>query len=147
MNDPDSAPPGNIRLTVWLIWFGLLGALAVYVVMLRTAAPPPPAKLDANMPRILGVVAVVVAIVSLVLRKVFLGGYKTGALNLESYGGRKLFITGHVVCFALSESIGVFGLMLGFVGYPLDLCAWFLLGAVAMMLWHMPLASRFSPSA
>jgi len=83
----------------------------------------------------------------LVLRQVFLGGFKSGALRLDTFLAQKRFMTGNVVRFALSESIGVLGLILGFLGYPLDLSAKFLLGSVALILWHMPLRSRFSPAA
>jgi len=134
------------RLTVWVIWVALLSTLGIYVMILRTAIPPEVKILNAAFPRSLGFVSLGIGIMSLVLRQIFLGKFKSGTLQLDTFLGRKRFVTGNVICFALAESIGVFGLILGFSGYPLDLCAKFLLGAVALMLWHMPLLSRFSPA-
>jgi hypothetical protein len=145
-----SSPQPKAAIVVWIIWIALMVALGVYSWVLKHAALPKPAgasPLDPHMPMILGGLAVFLAFMSLVARGLFLGRLKAGLIPLDSAVGTKMFITGHVICFAFSEAVGFFGLMLGFLGYPEDLYGKFMLGGLALLAWHIPLTNRVTPAS
>jgi hypothetical protein len=103
--------------------------------------------LDPALPRNLGVVAAGIASLSFVLRCVLLNGFSNGEFAADTPQAAQRLLAGNIVCFALSESIGVLGVVLGALGYPLDTCANFLMGGTLLMLYHMPLARRFQPES
>ncbi len=145
-----SSPQPKTAIVVWIIWAALMCALFAYVLLLKHVPAPKPAgnrPLDAHMPMVLGGLAVFLGFMSLVARGLFLGRLKTGVLPLDSAGAAKIYITGHIICFAFSESVGFFGLMLGFLGYPEDTYGKFLLGGLALLAWHVPLVSRVTPES
>jgi hypothetical protein len=143
MNKSSLQPKATV--IVWIIWAALIGALLLYVLLVKHVPAPRQANavpLDTHMPVVLGGLAVFLGFMSLVARGLFLGRLKTGVLPLDSDGATKIYITGHIICFAFSEAIGVFGLMLGFLGYPEDTYGKFFLGGLAMLAWHIPLPNR-----
>jgi len=136
-------------LVSWILWGAMLAVLAVYVfvILVLQQGNAPPDKLDPALPRNLGVVAGGIASLSFVLRCILLSGFRSGELSADTPRAARRLLAGNIVCFALSESIGIFGVVLGVLGYPRDTCANFLMGAVVMMVYHIPLARRFEPES
>lgn len=136
-------------LVSWILWGAMLVALAVYVFIIPVMQQgrTPPDNLDGVLPRNLGVVAAGIAALSFVLRCFLLGGFRSGELSGDTPKAAQRLVAGNIVCFALSESVGIFGVVLGAMGYPLNTCANFLMGAVLLLVYHMPLARRFEPEA
>lgn len=148
MNKSSLQPKATI--VVWIIWAALMVGLMIYAQILKFTALPRPAgapPLDANLPMILGGLAVFLALMSLVARGLFLGRLKAGIIPLGSAAGTKVFVTGHIISFAFAEAIGLFGLVLGFLGYPGDLYWKFMLGALALLAWQIPLTNRVTPGS
>lgn len=136
-------------LAVWIIWFVLLGCLGSYVFILPIIHQGPAGSetQEGAVPWVLGGIALGIAVLSLVLRSILLGGFRRGTLMIAEPQAARRLVAGNVACFALSEAMGVFGVILSAMGYPLDLCATFVLAAVVMMIWHTPFARRFQPDA
>jgi hypothetical protein len=148
MNKTSLQPKAAI--VVWIIWAALMSALMVYAQILKFSALPRPAgapPLDTHLPFVLGGLAVFLALMSLVARGLFLGRLKAGVIPLDSAAATKIYITGHIIAFAFAESVGFFGLILGFLGYPGDLYWKFMLGGLALLAWHIPLTNRVTPAS
>ena len=131
---------------VWVLWAAMSFALIAYIVVAEIVAPKasePPAP---RMPQILGAAAIVLAAVSVFMRKKFFSGVKSGALSLDDPAGTKQFVTGNIVCFALSEAIAIFGLVLRFIGHPPESCGGFFVFSMVLLAWHAPLPGRFKPA-
>ena len=91
-------------------------------------------------------IAGVNAALSFVARHLMLGGFGKGTLSFGTPQGQGAYLTGHVIVFALSESIGVLGFVNG-VNSRGETDAWlpFIGGAIILLLIHIPLPSRFQP--
>ncbi len=98
---------------------------------------------DSSLATTLAVVAACVSGVSLMLRPIFFGGFQKGTLTLDSPAGARRFITGNIVCFALSESVAIFGLILALSGHPREDWLVFFAATFILMMIHIPLAGRF----
>jgi hypothetical protein len=130
-------------LIVWIIWFALLSALGVYVGLAFTSAPTPATPPESSLPTLLATLAVVIGGTSVMLRPLLFGGLKSGRVELNSMAGGQKLLTGNIICFALSESVGIFGLVLAFQGYPQESWWVFFVAAAALMFIHLPLPARF----
>lgn len=138
----------QVQLLVFIIWGALCGSLCLYAVMLSSMTFAP-AKGDAkSLGQIIALAAGSAAALSFILRKLLLGGFTTGALNLEDPGQRGRFIAGNIVVFALSEGVGVMGFVNGIISNGKG-DAWlpYMGLALALMLLHIPLPSRFKTAA
>jgi hypothetical protein len=108
-----------------------------------------PGKADtSSLGNIIALAAGSGAALSLVLRKLLLGGFATGKLSLDDPTHRGRFVAGNVVVFALSEGIGALGFVNG-VSSSGRIEAWlpYLALAFVLMLLHIPLPSRFKPAS
>ena len=137
-----------VQLTVFIIWAALCGSLCLYAVMLSSMTFAP-AKGDAkSLGQIIALAAGSAAALSFFMRKLLLGGFTTGVLNLDDPAQRGRFVAGNVVVFALSEGIGVLGFVNGLLSNGKG-DAWlpYMGLALALMLFHIPLPSRFKTAA
>jgi hypothetical protein len=138
----------QIQLVVFIIWGALCGSLCLYAVMLSSMTFAPDHGAPKSMGQIIALAAGSTAALSFFLRKLLLGGFATGALNLDNPVHRGRFVAGNVVVFALSEGIGVLGFVNGTLSNGKGE-AWlpYLGLAFFLMLLHIPLPSRFKPAA
>jgi len=138
-------------LTVWIIWAAMLGSLLMYVFMChqfgeeitRTASPDFPIGL---LKSILYVVVIVTLFLTQFLRKLMLAGrpstseakpFKHGAASNQPSLLAK-YTTATIVSLVLSESIGIYGLVLFVLGDSFrTLCVFIGISAGAMF-FHRP---------
>ncbi len=137
-----------IHLTVFILWGALCTSLITYAGMLNIMTFGPAKEAPGSLAGIFALAAGLAAALSFVLRRVLLGGFRDGRLDLDSLSGRNRFVAGHLVVFALSESIGVLGFVNGLMcqGRP-DAWLPFIGGSLVLLLLHIPLPSRFQPQA
>lgn len=136
------------QLVVMIIWAGLLMAVFTYAVIASVGlagGEPSAAKPDASLAQTLAWVAAAVSGASLALRPMFLGGFRRGTVSLETPAGRSRFMAGNIVCFALAESVAIFGLILALQGNPQETWLVFFAVAIVLMVIHIPLPGRFVP--
>ena len=134
------------QLVVLVIWFALLTGVHVFAVVAKSGtAAPGAAQGAASLSTVFAIAGLAAAAASLALRSILLGGFRKGTLTLDTPTGKQRFITGNVVCFALAESPGVFGLVVGMQGAAVS--EWLPLIGLSILLlwWHIPLPGRFAP--
>ena len=135
---------GKELLKLKVIWFGMLGSLAIYwFIGLQIAT-----KLQAPMDRstfvtlktVLYLFTFVIIAITRYIKKFILSGkgqYGQAIQNLEPLTLQK-YTTAMIVAWALLEGIGVFGLVLFLLGKnPTDLYLLIMISAAAM-LWYRP---------
>lgn len=131
------------QFTVFVIWSALIMGLVTmaFVVTVQDGT-----RSEQSLASTFALIAGVNAALSFVARHFMLRGFRNGTLSLESQQGQGAYITGHVVVFALSESIGVLGFVNGLNSRG-ETDAWlpFIGGAIILLLLHIPLPSRFRP--
>jgi glucan phosphoethanolaminetransferase (alkaline phosphatase superfamily) len=126
-----------------IIWFALLMSLAVYLfVAIRVAANVQPSISEetfAILRTVLYVMAIVVLIATKYVRKLIMSGksqVSQPVQALEHLAFQK-YSAATVVALAMSESIGVYGLILFFVGKnSRDLYLLILISAAAMVIYR-----------
>jgi hypothetical protein len=130
-----------------VLWWSLVASLLVYVLVANVASAP------ANSDVPIGPLATAffllscgVGVGTLVYRRRALSGpIQSGALDPTTPAGAQKAFTPFIVNLALSESVGIFGLVLSLLsGNPL-FCAGFSAGAIALMVVHRPTASDLVP--
>ncbi|WP_395739594.1 hypothetical protein [Prosthecobacter sp.] len=140
----------KVQQTVFIIWGVLCASICGYAAMLSSMAfaPGPAASPSGSFGGILAIIAASSTILSLLLRPLLLGGFSAGTLSLDNPQGRGRFVAGNFVLFALSEGIGVLGFVNGISSTGRGE-AWlpYIGLALLMMLYHIPLPSRFRPAA
>lgn len=126
--------------TAFIIWASLIMGQLVFVFLLTTSEPTKPGE---SMADIFALVAGVNAATTFALRYFLFRPFRKGSVSLDTVAGQALFMTGNVVIFALSESIGVLGFVNG-LGVP-GKYAWlpFIGCSILLLLIHIPLPSRF----
>jgi hypothetical protein len=130
---------------MWLIWASLVGALAVYgLIPVFVPLPAEPSSAPQTpLTMALAIVAVGTAVASIAVRRVALvGPIHRGELDPSTESGVARFFAISLVSWALSESIGLYGLVLFFlfrVSGPLYL---FLAVAFVLLLYHAPRGDR-----
>jgi F0F1-type ATP synthase membrane subunit c/vacuolar-type H+-ATPase subunit K len=140
----------NRLLTLWIIWAAIFGSLFIYAIICHqwgvnirhTIGPNFPLDLMRN---VLYGVAISTLILTHFLRKFLLAGRSSGSESMSlnpptpstqsSPTGK--YVVAMVVSLALSESIGVYGLVLFFVGESFRTLYIFLgISALAMFLYR-----------
>jgi hypothetical protein len=137
-----------VQLIVFIIWGALCSSLLIYAVMLSSMTFAPGKGDSSSVGNIIALAAGSAAALSFVLRKLLLGGFTAGTLSLDDPANRGRFIAGNVVVFALSEGIGALGFVNGISNNGKG-DAWlpYLGLAFILMLFHIPLPSRFKSAA
>ncbi len=130
--------------TLKVIWFGMLGALAIYVFIGLSIAKDVQVSMDKST---FGVIKTVLYLFTLVIiiatryaSRFILSGkgqIGQGAQNFEPLTLEK-YTTGIIVAWALLDCIGIFGLVLFSLGKnPMDLYLLIAISAAAMF-WYRP---------
>ncbi len=132
------------KLTLWMIWGSMLMSLAVYGALpLLLAGETPNAETASSLAPILGLVALGLAVASVVLRRTLLDApLAAGEIDPETPEGAQRIQVGFVVAWVLSEAVGIFGLVLWFLGRDTALLGGFLAASAVLLALHAPLASR-----
>lgn len=135
-----------IQLTVFIIWGAMCSSLIMYAVVLNVITFAPAKEVHEPLTGIFAAVAGILAPLSFALRKLLLGGFAAGRLKVDGYSDRNRFVAGNLVVFALSEGVGVLGFVNGLTSNG-ERDAWlpFIGGALMLLLFHIPLPSRFEP--
>ena len=127
-----------------IIWAALVASLFVYgAVAFVVAASRPPA--EAPSPRLLaallGVVALTTGLATIMIRgRMLVVPIARGELDPRSpSGGQRAFVP-YILCLALTESIGLYGLVLSLLAGNARWSLPFLAVALALMLVHRPTA-------
>jgi hypothetical protein len=132
-----------VQFTVFVIWSALIMGLVTmaFVVTVQDGT-----RSEQSLASAFALIAGVNAALSFVARHLMLGGFGKGTLSFGTPQGQGAYLTGHVIVFALSESIGVLGFVNG-VNSRGETDAWlpFIGGAIILLLIHIPLPSRFQP--
>lgn len=134
----------STQFIVFIIWGALCSSLIVYALML-SAITYAPTKSDASLTSlVIALAAGSAAALSFVLRKLLLGDFTSGKIDVTDLAHRGRFLAGHVVIFALSEGVGALGFVNGIISHG-EINAWlpYIGGALILMLLHIPLPSRF----
>lgn len=135
-----------IQLVVFIMWGAMCFSLIMYVVVLNVITFAPPQEAQEPLTGIFALVAGIMAPLTFVLRKFLLGGFSTGRLQVDGHPDRNRFVAGNLVVFAMSEGIGILGFVNGLLSHG-ERDAWlpFIGGSLMLLLFHIPLPSRFAP--
>ena len=136
-------PLRPVFLTVFLIWSSLIIGQLIFIFVLTTNASEPKGESNAD---IFALVAGMNAALSFVVRHFMLGGFAKGKVSIDTLPGQSFFLIGNVIVFALSESIGVLGFVNGLGSSGKDAWLPFIGGSILLLLFHIPLPSRFTPA-
>ncbi len=123
-----TAPPDveRARRTLWIIWGALFAALLVYAALPLLGVSA--GKLSApRLPLLMGGIAACQSLLVFVLRRRLLGGAQPAAA-----------LPAHVVIWSLCESIGLYGLVLGLLGYGSALLLGFIGAALVLLVLNAP---------
>ncbi len=131
-------------LKLKVIWFGMLGSLAIYLFVGLEIATKLQVPMDRStfviLKTVLYLFTFVIIAITRYIRKFILSGkgqYGLATQNLEPLTLQK-YTTTMIVAWALLEGIGIFGLVLYLLGKnPADLYLLIMISAVAM-LWYRP---------
>jgi hypothetical protein len=131
----------RFTLTARLTWFAMLVATGVYFMALTViVGSAPQAAPDVTTLRYVLMAAAGVDIGAIyVFRR---------RLPLDALAGKPVpapaeVFGSYVVCWALSESVGLFGLVLGIVGRSVAEAQPFLVVAAALLIWQRPRPAHF----
>lgn len=133
-----------IQLTVFIIWGALCFSLLMYAGMLSAMTFAPTSGASEPLTRLFALVAGIGAALSFVVRRLLLGEFSDGRSKVGDLAARNRFVAGNIVVFALSEGVGVLGLVNGLSsGGKGETWLPFIGGSLLLLLLHIPLPSRF----
>jgi len=134
---------GKEFLKLKVIWFGMLGALAIYLFIGLQIGTSLQASVNESTFAILKTVLYIITFVLLTItkyiRKYMLSGkgQRRQATQTFQHPALQKYATAMIVAWASSESIGIFGLVLFFLGKkPVDLYLLILISATAMFVYR-----------
>lgn len=123
---------------LWIIWGMLCFAIVTYLVVINlssTSDTGPEANEKINqLPKILGVVAVVNILISLGIRK-FWTLPLVKKLDSDSL---LAVLPSCVVSWAMAEAVSIYGLVLGFTGEPISVYGIFMVASFGTMMFLSP---------
>lgn len=137
-HDVTPTDPEQALRTNRILWLALLFSQLIYVVILLLVAQPlcDPSSL-AVLPLAFGAAAAGSAVAAHLFWRRATGAGR--ALHDEPVTPAAAF-QGYVLAWVLDESIAIYGMVLGFLGFPLASWAPFSAAAFALMLAHRPRA-------
>jgi hypothetical protein len=125
----------------WLVWGSLLMSLFIYGAMPYLIPPLPhtPPEPLRVLVMALAVVALLEGLATLAMRHfLLLGPVRAGTLDPETPAGAGRVWTLRILCWVLSVSIGIYGLVLFFLYRQTSLLYPFLGAAAALLIIHAP---------
>lgn len=138
MNPNPQAPPATVQ---WILWAAILMSVLVYALMpffLPIDASPSEGS-DVVFVGSFALLAAMCAAASFAVRHLmWIAPLERGELDLSSTSGRARFFQVSLVCWVLSESVGICGLVLFFLGSSQAVLYGFVLGAVVLLGIHAP---------
>lgn len=140
-------PPADGSLqTARIIWGAMLAALVSYLVVLvlllgQPGAAPPPGP--GSMREIFAVLATVTVAVILYFKRNLPSPDADPARQAPSMPP----LTASIACWALAESVALYGLVLGFLLHSLAEASPFFVASAALLLWLRPRADHFDRRA
>lgn len=127
-----------------IIWFAMLGSLALYLIIGLQVAPNIQVSMDKGIFSVLKTVfylfTLIIIVITRYIRRYILPGKGQQGQAIQNFQPLTLqkYTTVMIVSWALLESIGIFGLVLFFLGKnPMDLYLLLVISAIAM-LWYRP---------
>jgi hypothetical protein len=130
-------------LTLKMIWFAMLASLAIYLFVGLQIAANLQVSLNEDTFAVLKWVLYVIAFLTLIitrsLKKLILSakGQPKTATQVYRHPVIQKYATAMIITWALSESIGIYGLVLFFLGKnPMDLYLLILISAAAMLMYR-----------
>ena len=126
-----------------LLWWSLVASLVIYAIVAHlvelSASPTTPISL---ITFVFAGLSVAIAIGTVVYRRrALVGPIQSRELDLATPEGLRAAFQPFIINLVLSESVGIYGLVLSFLsGQPLYAVA-FSVGAIALMYVHRPTAS------
>ena len=128
--------------TARILWLAMLVAVGLYAVVLAVLIAQSGTPIDVTaMCRIFMVLVLGDVVVIYVLRqRLPLAALGTARPGVDA----PAVLTTYVTCWALSEAVALFGLVLGFLGRSFDEAGPFFIVAAALLLWQRPRAAHFA---
>lgn len=134
-----------------IIWWALFSALFVYAVIAFVVAPTMSIDAGANVLLIavaLGVVSLSTAVATIFIRgRMLVGPIQSGALDPRKPEDMQRAFVGFILCIVLTESIGIYGLVLAMLSGNGTWALPFLAVALMLMGVHRPTAGDLRPPA
>ncbi|UCG78464.1 MAG: hypothetical protein JSV21_01110 [Nitrospirota bacterium] len=138
-----------------VIWAAMLASLGVYVILVNAMEPPESGTVDVgdSLPVItyaLMAVSVIIAVLSRYIKKIMLGSPSkpsllsgaTGAGANKDMSMVAKYSSTLMVSLAMAESIGVFGLVLYFMGATRDVFYLFIAASALLIITYKPKMSE-----
>jgi hypothetical protein len=138
VNEADAA---QARLTRTIVWVALLVSQAVYVALLLSGTVPVQKAPSAGaiFPIALGAAATTTAIIAHNLwRRASGAGRPLHEVAPDAAGA----VPQYLIAWVLDESVGIYGLVLGFLGFPSATWALFSAAGFLLLLVHRPRPAR-----
>lgn len=127
-----------------IIWFAMLGSLGLYLIIGLQVAPNIQVSMDKGIFNVLKTVlylfTLIIIVITRYIRRFILPGKTQQAQPIQNIQPLTLqkYTAVMIASWALLESIGIFGLVLFFLGKnPMDLYLLLVISAIAM-LWYRP---------
>ncbi len=127
-----------------IIWFGMLGSLALYLIIGLQIAPNIHISMDKNafsvLKTVLYLFTLIIIVITRYVKRFVLSGKNQQGQGIQNFQSLTLqkYTTVMLISWALLEAIGIFGLVLFFLGKNrTDLFLFIAISAVAM-LWYRP---------
>lgn len=133
--------------TCRILWWALVGSLLIYVVVAYVAEVPPSTGAPVSLlARLFGVLALAIGIGTAIYRRRALSvPIRAGELDPRTPEGLQAALRHFIVILVLSESVGIYGLLLSLLsgqpGYSVLFCG----AALFLMVLHRPTAPDLQP--
>ncbi len=123
---------------VRILWIAVLLALAIFIVLPEIVAVRPQPASPTVFVAITVVAFWIVGLAFFMRRRWILTATSTLSSDPKNANALARWRTGYIICLALSESIGLYGLVLRFVGFSLSHVAPFYVVAAVLLFYFRP---------
>jgi len=129
-----------------MLWIAMMNSVVIYGVVAAFVSLPPRGEVVATLWPILAGVAAIVAAVSMALRRrALVEPIRAGTLDPTTPAGLARAQTPFIVNLALSESVGIFGLVLSMLSGDWTWVAAFGACSLALLWLHRPTSPDLAP--
>jgi hypothetical protein len=135
------------NLTRRALWWALVVSLLIYVAVAYVAqvAPNPNAPVSLLLPIFVGLSGVIAVGTIIFRRRALSGPIQAGQLDPTTPQGLQAAFTPFIINLILSESVGIYGLVLTFLSGQLLYSVAFSAAAIALLFVHRPTARDLVP--
>lgn len=133
--------------TCRIIWWALVASLLAYVLLAHVAeVPPSPTAPIPLLAQVFGLLALGIGIGTVVYRRRALSApIRAGQLDPSTPEGQQVAFQRFLILLVLSESVGIYGLVLSFLSGQSLYSVLFCGAALLLMVLHRPTASDLQP--